>query len=235
MSTPSSDPRIHEEAHEDEVAPEALAAVLAISSSTWGEPDHGAADRLGAAIAGVASRVHRGELTIVVPARRWRDAMLHMRDEEGYDYLSDVVVTDWMGYQGTVAGYFSSGGTLTHDMNRSGSWGKSVVPDAPGGEKRFSVSSHLLKLMTVPQGQHRRVRMQAWLDDGESIETLVPVYPSSDFHEREAFDLMGIVFDGHPNLRRILMPEYWEGHPQRKDYPMGGEQVQFSDDLKDGR
>lgn len=235
MSTPPSTPPADEERHEDEPSPDTLARVLEISSRTWGEPDQGAAERLSTILGAeaVSTRVFRGELTIAVAAGRWRDAMFHMRDVEGYDYLSDVVVTDWLGYEGVVAGYYSSGGVLTHDMNTAGSWGKAVVPHAPGGEKRFSVSSHLMKLQTVPQGQHRRVRMQAWLDDGEPIDSLVPVYPSADFHEREALDLMGVTFTGHPNPRRILMPDFWVGHPQRKDYPVGGEQVQFSTDFKD--
>ena len=55
------------------------------------------------------------------------------------------------------------------------------------------------------------------------------VFPSADYLEREAFDLMGIPFAGHPNLERIFLPEGWDGHPHRKDYPIGGEPVQFSD------
>jgi NADH-quinone oxidoreductase subunit C len=85
--------------------------------------------------------------------------------------------------------------------------------------------------MTVTDGNHRRLRIRVWLDDNETISTLISVYPSADFHEREAFDLMGITFEGHPNLRRILMPDDWGGHPQRKDYPIGGEPVQFSDEV----
>ena len=90
--------------------------------------------------------------------------------------------------------------------------------------KRFSVSYHLLALSRPP----RRVRVQAWLDDGEEIDSVVPVWPTADWHEREAWDLMGIHFRGHPNLVRILMDEDWEGHPLRKDYPVGGEPVRFS-------
>jgi NADH-quinone oxidoreductase subunit C len=72
------------------------------------------------------------------------------------------------------------------------------------------------------------VRLQAWLDDGEEIDSVVPVWPTADWFEREAWDMFGIVFRGHPNLVRILMEDDWEGHPLRKDYPIGGEPVRFS-------
>ena len=92
--------------------------------------------------------------------------------------------------------------------------------------KRFSVSYHLLRVNDDPV----RLRVQVWLDDGEPIASVLPVWPAADWFEREAFDMMGIRFEGHANLVRILMPEDWEGHPLRKDYPLGGEPVRFSDE-----
>ena len=90
--------------------------------------------------------------------------------------------------------------------------------------KRFSISYHLLAL----RAGAARVRLQVWAEDGEEVPTVVPVWPTADWHEREAWDLFGIQFSGHPNQARILMPEDWEGHPLRKDYPIGGEPVRFS-------
>ena len=91
--------------------------------------------------------------------------------------------------------------------------------------KRFSVNYHLLALR---DNDPARVRVQVWIDDGEAIPSVVSVWPTADWHEREAYDLMGIVVDGHPNLTRILMDDDWEGYPLRKDYPIGGEPVRFS-------
>jgi NADH:ubiquinone oxidoreductase subunit C len=202
-----------------------------ISSPTWGDPDEALSGRLADVISGdaiLATRIDRDEQTIAVRVGSWVDAARYLRDVEGFDFCSDVVTADWLGYGGEVAGYWASSAFAGRDINRAGSQGKQLVP-APLVAKRFSVSCHLLALATVADGAHRRVRLQTWVDDGESVPTLVAVYPTVDYHEREAFDMMGIVFDGHPNLTRILLPDYWEGHPHRKDYPIGGEPVQFSD------
>ncbi len=67
-----------------------------------------------------------------------------------------------------------------------------------------------------------RVRVKARVDDGESSPSLAPVWPAANWLEREIFDMFGIRFEGHPDLRRILMPDEWQGHPQRKDYPLEG-------------
>ncbi len=94
------------------------------------------------------------------------------------------------------------------------------------GPRRFAVSYQLLARELDPV---RRLRVRTWVEDGEAVPSAVQVFPSADYLEREAFDLMGISFTGHPNLERIFLPEGWDGHPHRKDYPIGGEPVQFSD------
>jgi len=75
---------------------------------------------------------------------------------------------------------------------------------------------------------NRRVRVEVAVPDADPhIPSIVAVHPSNDWHERETWDFFGIVFDGHPALTRILMPDDWPGHPQRKDYPLGGIPVEY--------
>jgi NADH-quinone oxidoreductase subunit C len=82
---------------------------------------------------------------------------------------------------------------------------------------------HLLSM-----SYNRRVRVEVSCPDADPhIPSIVSVYPTNDWHERETYDFFGIVFDGHPALTRIEMPDDWEGHPQRKDYPLGGIPVEY--------
>ena len=75
---------------------------------------------------------------------------------------------------------------------------------------------------------NRRVRLEVAAPDGDPhIPTLYGIYPTNDWHERETYDFFGIIFDGHPSLARIEMPDDWQGHPQRKDYPLGGIPVEY--------
>jgi NADH-quinone oxidoreductase subunit C len=162
-----------------------------------------------------------GETTLVVDPARVVEACTHLRDEQRFNFLSDLTPTDYLGWGGRgVSGYIGTPGG--RDMHAPGTQGLGRTPDAK--PKRFAINYHLLRLADDPA----RVRVQAWLDDGEEIDTVVPVWPTADWFEREAWDMFGIVFRGHPNLARILMEDDWEGHPLRKDYPIGGEPVRFS-------
>jgi NADH-quinone oxidoreductase subunit C len=163
----------------------------------------------------------RGETTLVVDAARVVEAATHLRDAEGFNMLVDLSPADYLGWgEVGVAGYI--GTTDGRDLNAAGSQGFARVPDPK--PTRFSVSYHLLRVSDDPA----RVRLQVWLADGEEVDSVIGVWPAVDWYEREAYDMFGIVFRGHPNLVRILMPEDWEGHPLRKDYPIGGEPVRFS-------
>ena len=93
-----------------------------------------------------------------------------------------------------------------------------------GREPRFAVVYHLMARRSLA-----RVRVRALVPEEEPfIASAVELYPGANWLEREVYDMFGIGFLGHPNLTRILMPDDWEGHPLRKDYPIGGEPVRFS-------
>jgi len=75
---------------------------------------------------------------------------------------------------------------------------------------------------------NRRIRVEVSVPDADPhLPSITPLYPANDWHERETYDMFGLVFDGHPALTRILMPDDWPGHPQRKDYPLGGIPVEY--------
>ena len=88
------------------------------------------------------------------------------------------------------------------------------LPSDPRFQLTYHILSHALK---------QRVRLKTWVSEADpAIDSITSVFPGANFYEREVFDLFGIRFEGHPNLRRILMPEEWVGHPLRKDYPVEG-------------
>jgi NADH-quinone oxidoreductase subunit C len=101
--------------------------------------------------------------------------------------------------------------------------GTVAQPAAPG---RFELVYQLRSL-----SQHKLIRVRCFIEgDRPAAPTVSDVYPAADWDERETYDMFGITFEGHPALTRILMPEDWVGHPLRRDYPVGGEAVTFSDE-----
>ena len=170
----------------------------------------------------VETREAHGETTLVVDVARLVEACVHLRDEQGFNFLSDIAAADYLGWGDRgVSGYI--GTASGRDMHTPGTNGFQTVPLPK--PKRFSVSYHLLALGPEP----RRVRVQVWVDENEGVPSVIEVWPTADWHEREAWDMMGIKVEGHPNLKRILMDNDWDGHPLRKDYPIGGEPVRFSE------
>jgi NADH-quinone oxidoreductase subunit C len=94
----------------------------------------------------------------------------------------------------------------------------------PADEGRELHAVYHLQSMT----HNRRIRLEVSVPDADPhIPSVVATYPTADWHERETYDMFGIIFDGHPALTRILMPDDWPGHPQRKDYPLGGIPVEY--------
>jgi len=100
--------------------------------------------------------------------------------------------------------------------------------DYPHRERRFDVVYHLLSLT-----KNRRIRVKVETDEDAPVPSVTGVYPVADWFEREAFDMYGIFFEGHPDLRRILTDYGFHGHPMRKDFPMTGYvEVRYDDELK---
>ncbi|MGH9081901.1 MAG: NADH-quinone oxidoreductase subunit C [Acidimicrobiales bacterium] len=133
------------------------------------------------------------------PRPRYHDLVAAYRDG-GFDMLADLCAVDYLSHPGR---------------------------DLPPGvtAERFEVVVNLLSL-----SRRRRVRVRVQVPEGDPVaDTVVDLYPGAEAMEREAFDLVGIRFTGHPDLTRILMPEDWEGHPLRKDYGVGRVPVQFKD------
>ncbi|MCC7370146.1 MAG: NADH-quinone oxidoreductase subunit C [Chloroflexi bacterium] len=100
-------------------------------------------------------------------------------------------------------------------------WLDVTAVDEPNVEPRFELQYLLYSMV-----DRRWVRIKTQTDD--AVPTVTEVFPGADWYEREVFDLFGITFEGHPNLTRLMMPDDWEGHPLRRDYPIGGEQVDFT-------
>jgi len=99
-----------------------------------------------------------------------------------------------------------------------------TASDAWPTEPRFSL---IYVLYSLPHNVFLRLRLRL-PGTAPEVDSLEPVYPAANWHEREVFDMFGVSFRGHSDLRRILMPYEWVGHPLRKDHPLGYEEVQFS-------
>ncbi|MCL5059998.1 MAG: NADH-quinone oxidoreductase subunit C [Candidatus Thermoplasmatota archaeon] len=145
----------------------------------------------------VQSFVRLGELTLVVKPQHYETAMRTLRDHPDcrFEQLIDLCGVDYSAY-GDGAGF-----------NRG------------GDGARFAVVVHLL---SVSRNQRVRVRVFCPDDDLPVAASMVDLWPSANWFEREAFDLYGIVFEGHPDLRRILTDYGFIGHPFRKDFPLSG-------------
>lgn len=184
-------------------------------------------------------RIAVGEVTIEVPAESLVTVARALRDEEAFrfDQLSDLCGVDYLswgqdewsrgdnsnsGYSRGVAGAGSSTGRL-----RFGSEPMERTLETP----RFAAVVHLL---SIPHNRRLRIRCYAPDDTAPRVPTLTEVWPAANWFEREAFDLFGILFDGHPDLRRILTDYGFVGHPFRKDFPLVGH-VEMRYDPKRGR
>ena len=175
--------------------------------------------RFGSALERVPSRC--GELTFEVPASQLLVVCRALRDEPDWSFeqLVDLTGVDYLDY--------GRGEWKTESASHSGfSRGRSVYlsryAEAGVGERterRFAVVYHLLSVT-----RNRRLRLRCWCEDGEPpmLDSVEGIWKAADWYEREAFDLFGILFRGHPDLRRLLTDYGFVGHPFRKDFPLIG-------------
>ncbi|MFC1322530.1 MAG: NADH-quinone oxidoreductase subunit C [gamma proteobacterium symbiont of Ctena orbiculata] len=166
-----------------------------------------------------------GEVTLVVPVEKMNDVALRLRDDEqfAFEELIDVCGVDYSAYgqsewqtEGAPNSGFGRGVTSLGELELKES-------------NRFAAVYHLLSIT-----HNTRVRLRVFVDTEQPIVvSMVSVWPSADWFEREAFDLYGILFDGHPDLRRILTDYGFIGHPFRKDFPLIGQvEMRYDSNLK---
>jgi NADH-quinone oxidoreductase subunit C len=167
-----------------------------------------------------------GEVTVVVPAERLLEVCWILRDHEAlrFEQLIDLCGVDYAAY--------GKAEWETDEASTTG-FGRGVdrEPDlALDDPKRFAVAYHLLSLV-----HNRRLRLRVYAGGAAPmVDSVIPVWASANWFEREAFDLLGILFRGHPDLRRILTDYGFVGHPFRKDFPLSG-QVEMRYDAEQRR
>ena len=174
-------------------------------------------------------RVHAGQVTIVVPSASLLDVCGSLRDEDDFKFeqLMDLCAVDYLEY-GQVDWQTSESATGS-GFSRGVQRQSKLEDGAPESEsesesERYAVVYHLLSLT-----HNHRLRVRAFAEgDPPRLPSIITVWNSADWYEREAFDLFGVLFEGHPDLRRLLTDYGFIGHPFRKNFPLSGEvEVRF--------
>lgn len=172
----------------------------------------------------------RGETTLRVSPDAWHEACRALRDEFGFEQLMDLCGVDYLGYGSDEWDTDVSSEGFSRGVEGRGpgrfAWGQRPSAESDAGEvslqepkSRFAVVAHLLSLQ-----HNRRVRVSCFApgDAMPVVASVTDIWAGSNWFEREAFDLYGILFEGHPDLRRILTDYGFVGHPFRKDFPLIG-------------
>ena len=172
------------------------------------------AARLTARFSGLASDEAYGELTVHADAATLVDLLTFCRDDDAlaFELLADLSGVHWPRGGHDIELQPTTTGWPTFRLSRE--------------EGRVEV---LYVLRSIRHGHVLRIAV-AVDDEDPRLPTATGVYETANFHEREVYDFLGVEFDGHPDLTRILMPDDWVGHPHRKDYPLGGVDVPYKHD-----
>ena len=174
----------------------------------------------------------RGEVGIEVDPAQWLATALALRDEFGFEQLTDVCGVDYLTWGSDEWNTDPSSQGFSRGVEGNGAgrfvWGQSPSGAADAPERRFAAVAHLLSYQ-----YNQRVRLRTFAVDDEMpiVDSLTSVWAGANWFEREAFDLFGIVFEGHPDLRRILTDYGFIGHPFRKDFPLiGNVEVRYDEE-----
>ncbi len=183
-------------------------------------------------IAGIT--VERGQVTLEVPHEHWLEAARTLRDDPAlsFEQLTDLCGVDYLGFgdsEWETAEATGSGFSRGVEGFGPGRFSWSERPEAEAIPNRFAIVVHLMSFR-----HNRRLRLRCYAPDDELpvVASLVEVWNSANWYEREAFDLYGIIFEGHPDLRRLLTDYGFVGHPFRKDFPLIGNVTVRYDDEK---
>src|SRR5699024_5571345 len=152
---------------------------------------------------------HRGELTLVVAPEQIHAAVEFARDDEllAAEMLADLSGVHW------------PGGVIEQDAQETTGW------PTYAEEREGSIEvDYLMRSVTAPHWFRIRTSVP---DENPRLASVADLYATAAIQENEVYDFFGVVFEGHPDLKRIMMPEDWEGHPHRKDYPLGGVEVEY--------
>ena len=161
-----------------------------------------------------------GEVTVELPRERLLEVCRALRDEPefGFNQLIDLCGVDY-----ALHGHseWTTDNATDTGFSRGVEWDFDRAPTSEAIEenpRRFAVVYHLLST-----GRNHRLRLRAFVDEARLlVDSVIDIWPAANWYEREAFDLFGILFDGHPDLRRILTDYGFIGHPFRKDFPLSG-------------
>ncbi len=201
------------------------------------EPTLSFADRLKSRFGDRALAVveAHGETTLEVAPEHWADVIALLRDDADFRFeqLMDVCGVDYLSYgedEWNTEDVSSEGFSRGVDGLGPGRFEWANRPTGRGPERRFAVVAHLLSVHN-----NRRIRVRCFALDNSLpvVPSLVELFPVANWFEREAFDLFGIIFEGHPDLRRILTDYGFVGHPFRKDFPLiGNVEVRYDAEKK---